>query len=101
VGERAHELKEAEERARASHLRSSEEVIGYRVVATDGAVGHLEDFVIDDADWAITDVIIDPRDWLPGKHVQVPVGAIMEVDWLTREVRLQTAREEVEDAPQA
>jgi len=33
--------------------------------------------------------------------VQVPVGAVMEVDWLTREVRLQTAREEVEDAPQA
>jgi len=101
VGERAHELKAAEERARASHLHSSEEVIGYRVVATDGAVGHLEDFLIDDADWAITDVIIDPRDWLPGKHVQVPVGAVMEVDWLTREVRLQTAREEVEDAPQA
>ena len=101
AGERAKELKEAEEQARSSHLHSSDEVIGYRVVATDGTVGHLKDFVIDDADWAITDVIIDPRDWLPGQHVQVPVGAVIEVDWLTREVRLQTARAEVQEAPRA
>jgi sporulation protein YlmC with PRC-barrel domain len=101
AGERAKELKEAEEQARSSHLHSSDEVIGYRVVATDGTVGHLKDFVIDEADWAITDVIIDPRDWLPGQHVQVPVGAVIEVDWLTREVRLQTARAEVQEAPRA
>jgi len=99
--ERKHELKEAEEEARASHLRSSDEVIGYRVVATDGAIGHVEDFVVDETNWAIESMIVDTRNWLPGKHVLVPVDAVDKVDWLTREMRLKVARDDVESAPRA
>ena len=35
------------------HLRSTEAVTGYHVHASDGEVGHVEDFVLDDADWSI------------------------------------------------
>jgi len=99
--ERTQDLKEAEEQARESHLRSSDEVIGYRVVATDGPIGHVEDFVVDDTNWAIDRMIVDTRNWLPGKHVLVPVDAVDKVDWLTREMRLKVTRDEVEDAPRA
>lgn len=95
------ELKEAEERAHQSHLRSCGEVIGYRVAASDGGAGHVEDLVVDDTDWAIRNVVVDTRDALSGKHVLVPAGAVVEIVWLTREVRLKTTREAVENAPQA
>lgn len=97
--ERTQDLREAEQQARQSHLRSSEEVIGYRIVASDGAIGHVEDFVVDNEDWSIGTMIVDTRNWLPGKNVQVPVSAIRQVDWATREVRLNVTRDEVRNSP--
>ncbi len=35
------------------HLRSTHAVGGYHIQATDGEIGHVEDFVIDDETWAI------------------------------------------------
>lgn len=36
-----------------AHLRSVHEVIGYHINATDGEIGHLEDFLFDDETWEI------------------------------------------------
>src|ERR1035441_3625728 len=35
------------------HLRSVEAVTGYHIHASDGEVGHVEDFLLDDTDWSI------------------------------------------------
>ena len=50
-----------------SLLRSSSEVTGYGIHATDGEIGHLEDLVVDDEDWVVRYVEADTRNWLPGK----------------------------------
>jgi sporulation protein YlmC with PRC-barrel domain len=99
--ERRGELKDAEQQARTSHLRSSSEVIGYRIVATDGPLGHVEDILIDDADWRIAEVVVDTRKWLPGKHLRVPVDAVDKIDWATREMRLRITRDEIRNSPKA
>jgi hypothetical protein len=52
-----------------SHLRSVKEVIGYHIQATDGDIGHVEDFVVDDEVWALRYVVVDTRNWLPGRKV--------------------------------
>jgi sporulation protein YlmC with PRC-barrel domain len=97
-GRRARELKDAERKAAQSHLRSSDELIGYSIQAADGKVGHLEDLRVDDRDWAVSDLVVDTRDWLPGRKVLVPPGAVEGIDWSTREVRLRLRRAEVERA---
>jgi hypothetical protein len=53
------------------HLRSTKEVAGYRIGAADGEVGHVEDFVVDDEEWAIRYVGVDTSNWLPGKKVLI------------------------------
>jgi uncharacterized protein YrrD len=50
------------------HLRSTHEVRGYHIQAADGEIGHVEDFIIDDETWAIRYLIIDTRNWWPGKR---------------------------------
>ena len=35
------------------HLRSTAAVSGYDIQASDGAIGHVEDFIINDETWAI------------------------------------------------
>lgn len=44
------------------HLRSTNEVSGYHISATDGAVGHVEDFLVDDNSWALRYIVLDTRD---------------------------------------
>ena len=95
-GKAARKLKEAEREAAESHLRSSGEVVGYSIHAADGSIGHVADIRVDDRNWAVSDLVVDTRDWLPGRKVLVPPSAVERIDWSTREVRLRLRREDVE-----
>src|SRR5919201_4611235 len=64
-------LQAAERKTTESHLRSSDEVIGYSIQAPDGVIGHVEDLLVDDETWSVAHLVVDTRDWLPGKEVRV------------------------------
>lgn len=81
------------------HLRSSDEVSGYRIVAHDGELGKVEDFAIDDRDWSIGYVVIDTRKWLPGKTVLIAPAWIEAVDWAARSITVDLDRGAIESAP--
>lgn len=91
----------AEQRARQSHVRSSAEVVGYKIRAADGDVGHVEDFLVDDETWAISDMVVDTRNWLPGKKVLVPPGAISDIDWENRQVSVRLTKEQLKRSPES
>ena len=94
-------MKAEEDRAAQSHLRSSGAVVGHRIEALDGAVGHVEDFVVNDDDWAIAGLVVDTRDWLPGRKVLVPPAAVQDIDWPQKKVFLRLTRNEVQSAQPA
>ena len=54
-----------------SHLRSSEAVTGYHIEATDGELGHVDGFLMDDQAWAIRYLEVATRNWWPGRKVLV------------------------------
>lgn len=82
------------------HLRSTEEVSGYRIETTEGEIGHVEDFIVDDEDWAIRYVVVDTRNWLPGRKVLVSARWIPEVSRHRREVYVDLTQDEVKSAPE-
>jgi len=86
--------------ARDPHLRSVAEVTGYHVHATDGPIGHVENFIIGDEHWDIRYIIIDTRNFWPGKHVLIAPHAATEVDWHRHEIRLNLSREAVRTSPE-
>ncbi len=49
------------------HLRSIETVTGYHIHASDGEIGHIEDFLVDDADWSIHYLVVNTKNWWPGR----------------------------------
>ncbi|MBA4150584.1 MAG: PRC-barrel domain-containing protein [Verrucomicrobia bacterium] len=75
------------------HLRSTEEVIGYHLQARDGEIGHVEDFLFDEEDWSIQELIVDTRNWLPGKRVLVSPLFIKSVNWAESSVQVRLTRE--------
>ncbi|HWM44047.1 MAG TPA: hypothetical protein VNP36_16535, partial [Burkholderiales bacterium] len=80
-------------------LRSSVEVLGCGIEARDGAIGSVADLVVDDETWAITDVLVDTRDWLPGKLLLISPQLIERIDWPEKKVHLRLAREDILQAP--
>jgi sporulation protein YlmC with PRC-barrel domain len=51
---------------RDPHLRSAKEVAGYHVHGSDGKIGHVMDFIVDDETWTIGYLVIDTRPtWNP------------------------------------
>ncbi len=81
------------------HLRSMKEVTGYRIEASDGEIGHVEDFVIDDETRAIRYFVIATRNWWPGKKVLVSPQWIERVSWAESEVFINLNRTAIKDAP--
>jgi PRC-barrel domain len=92
-----------EEKAEAEpgdlHLRSSREVIGYRVQAKDGRIGHIEDFIFDLRDWSIYYLEVDTRNWIGGKKVLVDPRWAERVDWAERKVYVNLTVNAIKSAP--
>jgi len=83
-----------------SHLRSWEAVTGYSMEATDGEIGHLDGFVIDDEAWAIRYIEVATRNWWPGKKVLVSPAWIERVSWPESKVYAGLSREAIQEAPE-
>jgi hypothetical protein len=97
----AEELAARERQDQDPHLRSARAVTGYSIRATDGDLGHVEDFLIDERDWAIRHLVVDPRSWWPGPHVLVDPEWTRSVSWDDETVEVDVTREAVRRAPAA
>ena len=84
-----------------THLRSAAKVSGYDIQASDGSIGHVQDFIFDDASWMIRYLVVDTRNWWPGgKQVLVATHWIDEIVWGTRMVVVNLTREQVKNSPE-
>ena len=92
--------RKAQEQAEAgdAHLRSGREVIGYQIEARDGALGSVDDFVVDERSWGIRDVVVDTKPWWPGGQVFVHPEYVERIDWGERKMYVRLTREELKNA---
>lgn len=81
------------------HLRSTSEVIGYKIHATDGEIGDVEDFILDDT-WKIRYLIVDTGNWFPGKKVLMSPEWIQDVKWATSSVYVDVPVAAVKNSPE-
>lgn len=84
---------------RAERLRSANEMRGYRVDANDGSLGHIDDFILDDEAWVVRYVVVDTRNWLPGRKVILSPGWIDWIRWEGQEAQFDLSRRQIETAP--
>jgi sporulation protein YlmC with PRC-barrel domain len=82
------------------HLRCSSVVVDYRVVATDDAIGHVADFLLDEATWAIRYLMIDTSHWVHGRYGLISPRWIRAINWAERTLTVALKREEIEQSPE-
>jgi uncharacterized protein YrrD len=83
-----------------SHLRSSRDMTGHHIQAKDGVIGHVDDFIVDDETWAVRYLVVDTKDWWPGKKVLISARWITRVDWIESKVYLDLTRAAVKKSPE-
>jgi sporulation protein YlmC with PRC-barrel domain len=81
------------------HLRSTRQVTGYHIQATNGEIGHVEDFFVDEESWVIDNLVVETGNWLVGKKVIIPPSWIKSVNWAESSVYIDRMRESVKNSP--
>ena len=71
---------------------------GFHVHATDGPLGHVDDFIIDES-WQLRYLVIDTSNWLGGKWVAVSPAAVTGIEWAERRVTMGLTRDEIRNSP--
>ena len=82
------------------HLRSSKALVGYKISAKDGHIGHVRGFIVDDLTWEIQYLGVDTGDWWPGKKVLLPLTWINSINWPENSVLIEATRLEVQNTPE-
>ena len=82
-----------------AHLRSTQAVSGYHVQATDGIIGHVCDFMMDDKSWAIGQLVVKIGHRFTGDEVLVPVTQVDKISYEDSTVFVKMTKEAVEKSP--
>jgi hypothetical protein len=79
-------------------LHKTSYLMGFHLHATDGEIGHVDDFLVDPA-WNVRYLVVDTSNWIGGKHVLLSPTAIHKVDVEAQEIRVQMTRDQIEHSP--
>ena len=91
----------AEVEAGDPHLYSMREVTGCYIEATDGSIGHVEDFIVDTESWHVRYMVVDTRNWLPGgKKVLIAPAWIRSITWEDSRVYVELSQTEISTSPE-
>jgi uncharacterized protein YrrD len=77
------------------HLRSAWDLAGYEVWATDGEIGQVEGFVMDDASWHLAYLVVKAGGWLLSRSVLVPTLWVNSVSWADHRVNLHHTQKRI------
>jgi hypothetical protein len=81
------------------HLRSTRDVSGHQVEASDGVLGHVDDFIVEDRTWAIRYLVVDTTDWWGGHKVLIAPRWIDRISWVENKVHIGMTRAAIQASP--
>lgn len=81
------------------HLRSCNEIVGYHIHASDGDIGHVSGFLIDDETWTLRYLIVDTSNWWGGHKMLVAPPWLEFINWPEQTVTIDLTRDQIKTAP--
>jgi nucleotide-binding universal stress UspA family protein len=81
------------------NLCSTKEVTGDHIQASDGEIGHVDDFLIDEASWRVDYLVVDTSNWIGGRWVLIAPTTLKGIDWPNSTLQVGLNREAVRNSP--
>ena len=79
-----------------THLRSTLAVAGYEIEASDGTVGRVIDFFVDDKTWTIQELVVEVGYWYSGKGILIPTNKIKSISYNESKIHGYLIRKDIE-----
>jgi len=83
-----------------SNLRSTQAMRGYQIQASDGPIGHVSDFIMDDQNWAIRRLVAETGHWLSGKEVLISLSQIDGISYEKSKILVKLTKEAIRQEPE-
>jgi hypothetical protein len=80
-------------------LQSIKQLLGDKLGASDGEIGHVKDFYFDDQNWAVRYVVADTGSWLPGRQVLISPHAFGSFNVAGKVLCVNLTRKQIENSP--
>jgi sporulation protein YlmC with PRC-barrel domain len=80
-------------------MRTIRQLYGKTLAASDGEVGHIQDFYFNDQQWAVRYVIVDTGSWLPERQVLLSPHAFRSFDQKEDSLQVILTRQQIENSP--
>ena len=74
-------------------------IVGHKLSASDGDIGHVKDFFFDDKTWAIRYLVADTGNWLPGRLVLLSPYSFGGFDQAEKKLDVNLTRNQIENSP--
>jgi hypothetical protein len=78
------------------HLRSAMAVTGYHLRATDGPIGKVTGFLVDDRNWAICDLVVDAGHWYAGRRILVSPISVKRISYEESQVYVDLSKADIQ-----
>lgn len=82
------------------HLRSTLHINGYRLHATDGEIGHITDFIVDEENWSLAYIVVETGNWFIGDKVLIALKWVRKIEWSENSVYVNLSRDIVKQSPE-
>ena len=79
-------------------LHKAGKVRGYHMHAVDGMIGHVDEFLFDDA-FTIRYLVVDTSNWLGGKWVLISTLKIAAIDSPEKQIYVDLTRDQIKQSP--
>ena len=80
-------------------LQDLNTLVGASVVALDGELGSVRDFLFDDRSWLIRYVMVEVGSWFKRREVVLPIAAVESPDWTAKSFNVRLTKEQLRDSP--
>jgi sporulation protein YlmC with PRC-barrel domain len=80
-------------------LRSLKELERYKVNATDGHIGSVVDFLLDDQRWTVRYLVVETGSFFSERRVLITPISFRQVDWSTKQFHLALTMDKVKSSP--
>lgn len=81
-------------------IRPATELEGYQLLARDGNVGEIRDFVFDDDCWSVRYLVVDTGRWLSARRVLISPEAVSQPEWDAHRLPTNLTKEQVRGSPE-
>jgi PRC-barrel domain len=80
-------------------LHKIDKIRGFHILAADGEIGHVDEFLVDGRDWSVRYLVVDTSNWIGGRLVLISREVVDAIDSPNRKIHVRLTRDEIKRGP--